>query len=39
MNRLSPLINANTPNELSSYVAKNAEAWLLYFCNLNAYLS
>jgi hypothetical protein len=38
-NRPSPLINANTPDKLSSHVAENAEAWLLYFCNLNAYLS
>jgi hypothetical protein len=24
---------------LSAYVAENTEAWLLYFCNLNTYLS
>jgi hypothetical protein len=38
-NRPSPPIDADTPDELSSHVAENAEAWLLYFRNLNAYLS
>jgi hypothetical protein len=38
-NRPSPPIDADTPDELSAHVAENAEAWLLYFRNLNAYLS
>jgi hypothetical protein len=38
-NRPSPPINADTPDELAAHVAENAESWLLYFRNLNAYLS
>jgi hypothetical protein len=38
-NRPSPPIDADTSDELSAHVAENAEVWLLYFRNLNAYLS